>query len=180
MGAVHIGGSWGELTVDPSTGRILTYDDGGSVIGDHGPELAYHGIAFFDPADVQRWAGGDILAFGYWTKGGAYAEPLTMRLTEDRRGPGHGMEFDDWTPFRLLPAPRLEWAVCVNAYDGEGEYTDKADETEAFSLYVRTINTDTGEVQSFDYLDDVRSPEAAAREAEARARQYGGIEIRWF
>jgi hypothetical protein len=87
-------GSHGSLTVHATTGYIVERE----LEGDE-----YADVAFFDPTPIARWGGDlDILAAGYWTTGGDYAEPMTIRLTRWRGG----AIFDDWVPLRLLPAPR--------------------------------------------------------------------------
>ncbi len=92
MHSVSIHGSHGRLTVHAATGHIVERH----LDGDD-----YAGIAFFDPVPIARWGGDlDILAAGFWTFDGDYAEPLTMRLRSWR----DEMAFDDWVPMRLVPA----------------------------------------------------------------------------
>lgn len=92
MHCVSIHGSHGRLTVHAPTGHIVEHHPDGD---------GYAGIAFFDPGPIARWSGDlDILAAGYWTHEGDYAEPLTMRLIAR----GQDMAFDDWVPMRLLTA----------------------------------------------------------------------------
>ncbi|BAI99018.1 hypothetical protein Sj15T_10150 [Sphingobium sp. TA15] len=94
MTTATIHGSHGSLTVHVATGHIVER----KLEGDE-----YADIPFFDPTPIARWRGDlDILAAGYWTTRGDYAEPLTIRLTQWRGG----TIFDDWVPLRLLPAPR--------------------------------------------------------------------------
>lgn len=93
MQSITISGSHGRLTVHAATGHIMARH----LDGDE-----YVDIAFFDPVPIARWGGDlDILAAGYWTVDGHYAEPLTMRLASSR----DQMIVDDWVPLRLL-APR--------------------------------------------------------------------------
>jgi hypothetical protein len=102
---VQISGSWGEITAHAATGHVVEYDDGGTLPDPDGA-TGYADIGMIDPASIaHNGGGGDVLAFGYWTKAGDYAEPLTMTLTPDERGE---MFFHDWEPLRLLPAPAGE------------------------------------------------------------------------
>lgn len=109
MSNVTVHGSWGELTVHAATGVITDARHDEIVPADAAEgEVGYRAIARFDPVPFARWAevsSFDILATGYWTHEGGYADPLTMRTCEDRRGGQSYMEFDDWVPFALLPPP---------------------------------------------------------------------------
>lgn len=91
MSTIRIHGSHGSLTVHAATGHIVDRE----LDGDE-----YLTIAFFDPVTIARRGDNlDILASGYWTLDGDFAEPLTMRLAESTGE----MIFDDWVPMRLLP-----------------------------------------------------------------------------
>ncbi|WP_334656706.1 hypothetical protein [Sphingomonas panaciterrae] len=111
MQTMLISGSHGAIRADMATGVIV--DRGEPCSCEDCGGTAYGNIARVDPVTLAHEAEGaryfetDVLAVGYWTAAGDYAEPLTVRTVVDHYGSCvAAMDFDDWVPLRLLPAPR--------------------------------------------------------------------------
>lgn len=108
-----IRGSHGTLKVHKETGVIVSRPEGCGCGECHN---GYSNIARFDPMtfvgepDATSF---DILGCAYWTHDGTYEEMLTVRTitgpfkASDGRVYHADDDFDDWMPFRLLPAPGL-------------------------------------------------------------------------